>query len=70
MKKKTPARKVKDYSGTIKELLGEPNTCGGCHYSTSTKGGKEWWYCDRYQGPTSRNDSCTDYQEYAGNRRK
>jgi hypothetical protein len=45
--KKTPSARAKDYSGTIKEILGEPNTCSSCHYET-VKGGKDW-YCERHQ---------------------
>jgi hypothetical protein len=66
--KRKPIARAKDYSGTIKEILGEPNTCSSCQYAT-VKGGKDW-YCERHQGPTSLDYSCADYQEYAGNRRK
>jgi hypothetical protein len=66
--KKTPMRWVKDYSATIKEILGGPYTCTSCHYAT-VKGGKDW-YCERHRGPTSLDYSCADYQEFAGNRPK
>jgi len=64
--RKTRTGKPKDWSGVRKEMLGGPNECGSCHYSSASD--SRHWYCHKHDQPTSLHDSCSEYQEYAGNR--